>query len=353
MWRIGIKFRHIVRLENRNQVSTYCPYATSTRSFTRTLSESKDDDDDEFICVDVVLFDGACDVVYCKSTTTAKELKDIIQSQLFVRNIDSYELFSDETGEMFEVPPKTMMKHLFRDDEKISPIVHLKPTSDKMLKVKISSEEDERSFEILVHAEDTIQELRRAINSSVPYVECDEPYVIEHDGKILFDENVKVGDVLSDGETIQIKIRVHVVDEKNKPSCMVLMNLANDRVSSLRDAIRSKLDKRIVISGLHLVRPDNSFDDRDLLVDVSTMLSSVRLEIDCDGEIYSYPAFFDGMKVCCVMSAGEKTSAVSSGNTSSGDSTGKGKRQFKDMRSKNRSCCGCCGGTDDTGCTVS
>ena len=41
------KESNIVRVENRNQVSTYCPYATSTRSFTRTLSESKDDDDDE------------------------------------------------------------------------------------------------------------------------------------------------------------------------------------------------------------------------------------------------------------------------------------------------------------------
>ena len=206
---LSIKKSTIVRLQNTTKTSTFCPYTTMTRSFTQTLSSvesSKDNDDDEFICVDVVLFDGASDVVYvllniitherefqsfipqekslenlehryCKSTTTAEELREMIRNQLFVRNIDSYELFSDETGEMFEIPPKTMMKHLFRDDGAISPIVHLRPLSDKMIKIGVDSDNDERRVEILVHVKDTMRDLRRAINASVPYVECDEPYV--------------------------------------------------------------------------------------------------------------------------------------------------------------------------------
>ena len=69
----------------------------------------------------------------------------------FVRNIDSYELKSDETGEMFLDPTETMMKHLFRDDGAISPIALFVPLSDKMIKVRVGSDKDERSLEILVH----------------------------------------------------------------------------------------------------------------------------------------------------------------------------------------------------------
>ena len=60
----------IVRL-GKTKKSTICPYVTTTRSFTQTLKGSfggdggnKSNEDDEFICVDVVLLGGGSDVVY-------------------------------------------------------------------------------------------------------------------------------------------------------------------------------------------------------------------------------------------------------------------------------------------------
>ena len=169
--------------------------------------------------------------------------------------------------------------------------------------------------------------------------------MIEHDGKILSDDKT-IGDMMKDGDTIKIKIHVHVIDEQNKALCTVLMNLADDRVESLKNAITSTLSTKRIDS-LRLVRPDNTLDERDLLIDAKQMLSSLRLEVVCDDEIYSYPAFFDGMKVSCCCGVVEMDAV--------GDTKGEGgSSRIVDTRSKKRSCCGCCGGgTDKTECVIS
>jgi len=270
---------------------------------------------------------------------------------------------------MFEVDDKTPMKHLFRNDGRVSPIVHLKPTeSSDILKIRVGSEfGDDRGLEFLVHADDRMEDLRRAINGSLAFVQCDEPYVLECGDKIFFDkvedESLRIGDVLSDGDVVHVKIRVHVVsdDDKKKELCVVFMNLADDRVKTLRDTIALRLKKKR-ISKLFIVRPDEGLD---CLSSDDTMLSSICMEIQVEDEIYTYPAFFDGAYVCVSLEKEEEeskstvavdstdVSGSSSSSSSSSSDSSASRRNISDTGSKKRSCCGCCGGTDQTNCTVS